>query len=266
MNGFRDEIVDTADGARLAYRARPGRDPWVLLHGLGCDASMWDGVVEALPDDVGLVIPELRGHGGSSLGWRSPSVDLWAEDVELIVRTEHLRAPAIAGLSMGGYTALAFAVVFPHLARAYALVSTAAAPDDQEGRLRRAKGLATLHASGWRAFAAGLMPKLLLESRADFPRHHDHLLSMFDRARETGLASALWALAARPDRRTALPMIQPPATVVVGAADLLTPVAAAEEIVAGLPDARLSVLPGVAHMSAMEAPKAVADALSEVGG
>ena len=116
MTALRETTIDTADGARLTYRARPGRDPWILLHGLGCDASMWDGVVAALPGDVGLVIPELRGHGGSTLGWRTPSVDLWAEDVERIVWAEKLSAPAIAGLSMGGYTALAVADGFPKLA------------------------------------------------------------------------------------------------------------------------------------------------------
>lgn len=265
MNAFRDGFVETTDGARIAYRARPGRETWVLLHGLGCDASMWDGVADALPEDVGLVLLEIRGHGRSTLGWRTPSVDLWAEDVARVVRAEGLRHPAVGGLSMGGYAALAFAVAYPHVARAYALVSTSAAPDDDAGRMRRAAGLTTLRASGWRAYATGLIPSLLLESREDFLRHRNHLMAMFDRARETGLASALWALAARPDRREVLPLILPPAAVVVGAGDVLTPPELAEEIAAALPEARLTVIPGAAHMSAMEAPKAVADALLDTG-
>jgi pimeloyl-ACP methyl ester carboxylesterase len=265
MNGFRDAFVDTADGARIAYRIRPGRDPWVLVHGLGCDASMWDGVVAALPGEIGIVLPEIRGHGASSLGWRSPSVELWAEDVALVVSAERLPAPAIGGLSMGGYAAFAFAHAHPHLARAYAFVSTSAADDDDAGRLRRAAGLASLRTAGWRAFADGLIPKLLLASHQDFARHRDQLLAMFERAREAGLASALWALAARPDRRAALAAIRRPCAVVVGAHDVLTPPSAAREIAAGLPDARLVVIPGSAHMSAMESPGAVADALLRAG-
>ena len=80
-SGLTNAHMTTEDGADIAYRIRRGRDPLVLIHGLGCDASMWDTVVAALPHDVGLVIPELRGHGGSTLGWLPPSVDQWADDV-----------------------------------------------------------------------------------------------------------------------------------------------------------------------------------------
>src|SRR6185436_21035499 len=80
-SGLAHASFTTEDGAEISYRVRRGHDPIVLIHGLGCDASMWDGVVAALPSDVGLVIPELRGHGASTLGWRAPSVDQWADDV-----------------------------------------------------------------------------------------------------------------------------------------------------------------------------------------
>ena len=260
---MREGFVSTPDGARITYRARAGRDPWILLHGLGCDATMWDGVVHALPPEVGLVVLELRGHGGSTLGWRSPSVDLWADDVLRVAGAEGLTSPALAGLSMGGYTALAVAAKSPGFARAYALIDTSASPDDDNGRLRRANGLATLRTSGWRDYAMGLLPDLLLESREDFPRHRDHLLTMFDRAREAGLVAALFALASRPDRRSLLPYLQAPCAVVVGEADRLTPVERAEEAVNALPRARLFVLPGVAHMSAMEDPRGVAEAIRE---
>jgi pimeloyl-ACP methyl ester carboxylesterase len=260
---MREGFIETPDGARVSYRARAGRDPWILLHGLGCDATMWDGVVEALPPDIGIVAVEARGHGGSTLGWKSPSVDLWADDVSRVARAEGLTSPAIAGLSMGGYTALAVAAKSPGFARAYALIDTTAAPDDDNGRLRRANGLATLRTSGWRDYAMGLLPSFLLESRDDFPRHRDHLLTMFDRAREAGLVSALYALASRPDRRSLLPFLQAPCAVVVGEADRLTPLEKAEEAVNALPRSRLFVLPGVAHLSAMEDPGGVADAIRE---
>ena len=84
-HGLTHTHFTTEDGADISYRIRRGRDPLVLIHGLGCDASMWDGVVAALPSDVALVIPELRGHGASTLGWRAPSVDQWADDVRRLL-------------------------------------------------------------------------------------------------------------------------------------------------------------------------------------
>jgi pimeloyl-ACP methyl ester carboxylesterase len=268
----------TPDGAEIAYRLRPGREPWVLLHGLGCDAGMWDAVVEEMPTDVGLLIPDLRGHGGSTLGWRPPSIDLLAEDVLALVEREGLarprgaaaaassEGPAVAGLSMGGYTALALAEARPGLARAYAFVSTQAGADDEAARGRRAEGLALLRRRGWRALLDGLMPALLAEGRPDFPRHRERMLLMFERAGDAGLAAALFALANRPDRRTVLPRLGAPAVAVVGDADRLTPPDRAREIVRGTTDARLVILPGVAHMSALEAPREVAAALASLPG
>lgn len=261
-----ESAFETPDGAVLTYRVRAGTRPLVLLHGLGCDASMWDGVVAALPRTAGILIPELRGHGGSSLGWRSPSVDLWAEDVLAIVRREGFERPLVAGLSMGGYTTLAVAASEPRLARAWGLVSTSAAPDDDAGRAKRAAGLATIRENGWRTFLGGLLPSLLARGRADGDENRVHLLRMFERAGDTGLAAALYALASRPDRRELLPLIAARAAVVVGSEDVLTAPEKAREIAGAIPRAALTVLPGVGHMSAMEAPGEVAAALSALDG
>ncbi len=261
MMGLREAIHGTRDGAEIAYRVRAGRDPWVLMHGLGCDASMWDEVVASLPGDVGLLLPECRGHGGSTLGWSIPSVDLWARDVLDLIETERLERPAVGGLSMGGYTALAVAALDPSRARAYAFISTAATADDAAARGRRAEGLATLRRSGWRAFADALLPLLLSDAHPRRDRLRRHLLAMFERAGEAGLTATLFGLAHRPDRRALLSDLAVPVVAVVGEADPLTPPARAEEIARLAPNARRIVLPATSHMSAMEAPERVAEAL-----
>ena len=251
----------TEDGADISYRIRRGHDPIVLVHGLGCDASMWDGVVEALPSDVGLVVPELRGHGASTLGWRMPSVDQWADDVVKLLREKGIEAPLIAGLSLGGYTALGIAAAHPGFARAFAFVSTSAAPDDEAGKQRRASAIAMIRRQGWRAFADALIPSLLNDNRPQFEGHREHLLSMFESTGDSGLPPTLMALAARPDRRALLLSIRVPSIVIVGAVDALTPPDRARALATGIPGARLHVLDDVAHMSAMESPQKVAGLL-----
>ena len=234
----------------------------MFLHGLGCDGTMWDAVIERLPAGVGFLVPDLRGHGDSTLGWQSPSVDLWAQDVAALIAHEGLERPAVAGLSMGGYAALALAAGFPDLARAFAFVSTSAGPDDDDGRLRRAQGLAVLRRSGWKAFATGLLPVLLSDALPGFEDRAGRLVETFERAGEAGLAATLFALANRPDRRTILPALGVPSVAIVGDADRLTPPDRAREIASAAPGCRLVILPGIAHMSAMEAPEAVAAALA----
>ena len=213
--GLERSVFTTPDGAEIAYRIRRGREWLVLMHGLGCDASMWDAVVAALPADLGLVISEIRGHGGSTLGWRVPSVDLWADDVVRLLRQKGIEAPAIAGLSLGGYTALGIAAAHPGFARAYAFISTSAAPDDEAGKHRRAAAIAMIRTKGWRAFADAMIPSLLNDNRPQFPTHREHLLAMFEHAGDSGLPPTLMALAARPDRRAMLLSIRAPSIVIV---------------------------------------------------
>ena len=222
---------------------------------------MWGGVIASFPRDRGLLIPDARGHGGSTLGWRSPTVDLWAEDVAALIEHAGIARPAVAGLSMGGYTAMALGALAPDLVRGWGFISTSAAHDDDDGRARRASALATVWSKGWREYFDGLAPSLLAAGRSDGTIHRWRLETMFVRAGDAGLASALFALAARPDRRSLLPSLRAPAAVVVGDADVLTPPDRAREIADAVPRAELTVLSGVGHMSAMESPEEVASAL-----
>ena len=251
-------VFTTPDGAEISYRIRPGRDPFVLLHALGCDATLWTGVIAALSPDVGLLIPELRGHGGSTLGWRAPSVELWADDVVRLVRQKAVEHPAIVGISMGGYVALSVAAAQPGLARGYAFVSTTAAPDDEAGKQRRAGSIATIRREGWRAYFEATLPTLLNGTRMHFAERREHLARMFARAGDSGLPQALTALAGRPDRRAMLMSIGVPTVAIVGDADEVTPPDRARAIATAIGGARLHVLEDTAHLSVLESPSKVA--------
>jgi len=68
------------------------------------------------------------------------------------------------------------------------------------------------------------------------------------------------AIMARPDSRS-LSAITCPTLVLVGDGDAATPPALSQEIAAAIPGARLVVVPDCGHMSTLERPQAVAEAL-----
>lgn len=261
MSALAGAVFTTPDGAEIAYKIRPGRDTFVLLHALGCDASLWAGVIAALSPDVGLLIPEMRGHGGSTLGWRAPSVELWADDVIRLLRQKAIAAPAIVGISLGGYVALSIAAAQPSLARGYGLVSTTAAPDDEAAKQRRAAAIAQVRRDGWRAYLDEQAPRLLNATRMHAAERREHLTRMFARAGDTGLPPTLMALAARPDRRPLLMSIGVPTVAIVGAQDEITPPDRARAIATAIGGARLHVLDDTAHLSVLESPSKVAGVL-----
>jgi pimeloyl-ACP methyl ester carboxylesterase len=77
----------------------------------------------------------------------------------------------------------------------------------------------------------------------------------------TGLVAAQETISLRSDSRATLATIDVPTLVIVGELDVITPPADAETMVAGLADARLVVLPGAGHLTPIERPKEVGEAV-----
>ncbi len=69
------------------------------------------------------------------------------------------------------------------------------------------------------------------------------------------------AIMGRPDNRPLLPSINCPTLVLVGREDALTPPELSQEIAAGIPGAKLEIIPDCGHLSTMERPEAVNRAL-----
>lgn len=256
MNSFREQTHRTHDGAEIAYRVREGRDPWVLLHALACDSTLWDEVVRALSQDVGLVVPEMRGHGGSTPGWELPSIDRFAADVLEILEVEKIVSPGVAGVSMGGYVALGMGALAPRIARRWVFVSCHARAEDDDGRTGRALALGLVDRQGWSGWVEPAIPRWTAS------RQHDkHLEGMAGRAGDSGLTLALLALANRPDRRDVLPRLTQPVTAVWGELDPITQRTWVAEIAEGVPHGRLVVVPAASHLVPLDAPGALAELL-----
>jgi pimeloyl-ACP methyl ester carboxylesterase len=95
-----------ANGIRIHYlRTGGGRPPVVLLHGLTGSGACWTPLARALEDGFDVVMPDARGHGGSSAPDRGYRYDDLAGDVVGLVRGLELSRPVLLGHSMGGMTA-----------------------------------------------------------------------------------------------------------------------------------------------------------------
>jgi pimeloyl-ACP methyl ester carboxylesterase len=83
--------------------------------------------------------------------------------------------------------------------------------------------------------------------------------AMADAQDPEAVAGAVEALAGRADRRPDLAAMDMPALVIASSEDVLTPPALSEAMVAAMPDARLHVMDGAGHLSALERPAEWAD-------
>jgi pimeloyl-ACP methyl ester carboxylesterase len=109
-------------GTLAAYRW-PGDGPTVLAaHGITSNHRSWGLVAEALGGDVTLVAPDLRGRGRSNRHPGPYGVADQADDLAAILDHLSEHAAVVAGHSMGGFVATAFAERHPQRALALVLV------------------------------------------------------------------------------------------------------------------------------------------------
>ena len=162
----------------------------------------------------------------------------------------------LGGLSMGGYTALAFARLFPESLRALILCDTRAEADNAEGKANRNKMIETVESEGAAPIVDQMLPKLLGETtqkeRADVVKTIHDLASGQS---ATAIANALRALRDRPDACDLLPQITVPTLVIVGDEDSITPPSMSQTLADNIPNAQLKIIPQAGHLSNIEQPE-----------
>src|ERR1700726_3746562 len=101
------------DGTRLAYtlHEHPAAGARIaLVHSLAMDRWFWRPVAERLAANASVLIHDCRGHGHSDKLPGSVTVDLHADDLADLTDQLGWRTVMVAGASMGGCIALAFAI------------------------------------------------------------------------------------------------------------------------------------------------------------
>jgi len=225
--------------------------PLVLLHAFPLDAGLWSGVIPELAADRTVVTPEFPGLGGAP-GRADASVDGFADDVAALIAGLPGGRAAVGGLSLGGYVALALAARHPERVAALVLSNTRAEPDTEEAAAGRHASAAAVRAGGYPEFLDGFVPRMV--APGDMAALHA-TRAIADAQDPEAVARALEALAGRADRRPDLAAMDMPALVIAGSEDGLTPPALSEAMVAAMPDARLHVIGGSGHLTALERPE-----------
>ncbi|MBM4071297.1 MAG: alpha/beta fold hydrolase [Planctomycetes bacterium] len=245
-------------GIALEYRDEGKGPTVVLLHGFPLCSAMWRPQIAALQKDYRVIVPDLRGFGGSTPVADAPSLEQMADDVGGLLDALRIAEPVVlGGLSMGGYAALAVARRYPGRLRGLILADTRAEPDDAQGKANRDAMIDFARANDARAVIDKMLPRLLAEKTlAARPEVVQEIRDMAAAQEIDGIVGALKVLRDRPDARPGLASIRVPTLVVVGSEDALTPPAMAETLAAGIADATLVIIPGAGHMSNLEEPEA----------
>jgi pimeloyl-ACP methyl ester carboxylesterase len=132
LEGFETRELETG-GTRVAYAVGGDGAPLVLVHGLGGTVENWRALAPALAARHRVLVPDLPGHGSSSLLPEARDVDALSDAVLGIVDAEELRDSVWVGHSLGGLVALRAAVLRPDLARGLVLAAAAGIGSSSRG-------------------------------------------------------------------------------------------------------------------------------------
>src|SRR5204862_4816250 len=109
--GAHDACYNPTMQSNLHHIERGSGPTVVLLHGFPLDSRVFESQLADLSDKYRVVIPDLPGFGQSRSD-ESFTIDSQAESVHAYLKQINALPCVLAGLSMGGYIALAFTQKF----------------------------------------------------------------------------------------------------------------------------------------------------------
>jgi pimeloyl-ACP methyl ester carboxylesterase len=270
MPDVEESTVRTDDGAELAVAVcGPETGPMVVLvHCWTGDRRVWGPVASRLAATHRVVLYDHRGHGRSTVGGAGLTLDALADDLRAVLDHVDARGAVVAGHSMGGMTAQAFAVRHPEVLRdrvaGLVLVGTAC------------DGLGT----GTAGLPPGAVSTAVTDALLRRPRvgrllvrnavgdvcataHLDAVIETFVATPGHVRADLLRTMHAM-DLSAGLAAVDLPVVILSGTKDQITPPARSRRMAEVLPQARLVALPGAGHMLPWEELDRVTETIAEV--
>jgi len=241
------------DGMRLAYQIDGPDDapPLVLVNSIGTNLHMWDAQVELLSSRLRIVRYDTRGHGASDVPVGPYTLDQLGLDLLALLDELRIEQANICGLSLGGITALWFALAYPHRIARAVFANTAARIGTTESWDTRIEAVQT---GGMAAILDAALARFLSANfRQQHPETTRTIRTMIEATNPVGYIAACAALR-NADLRARLHKIRTPSLILGGALDESTPPAQSHELHAGISGSQLTIFDDVAHLSNVERP------------
>ncbi len=267
----------TLHGHRRAF-VKVGQGPaLLLLHGLGCDHTTWEPVIDSLAKRYTVIAPDLLGHGRSDKPRADYSLGGYANGMRDLLTVLGIDTVTVIGHSFGGGVAMQFAYQFPERTERLMLVASGGLGPEVSPAIRavttpgfhQLMGLLTL--PGVRhAGMAGL--RALSQTPFKSTRDLDEVAEIFDSFKDPRARAAIrhvvravvdWrgqivTMSDRAYLTEAMPM-----GVIWGRDDQVIPVRHANNAAALAADARVEVIPNAGHFPHKDHPHRFAKIVHE---
>ena len=230
----------------------------LLIHPFPFDGRLWGTVAQNLGAKNYVLVPNLRGCGQTDLGSDEPDLNLLAEDLIELAEIEKLEHLVLAGISLGGYVAMALARIKPELISGLVLLDTKAGVDSTEAKENRHRIAAQMQSTG-RA-KVSLFAEQMIENvvgrftHENRPQVVTQVKNWILAAKPETIAWLQLAMAERPDSFSTLATLNIPTLLIRGAQDVISSAQDFALMQKNLRQAIYVEIPNVGHLPPVEDP------------
>ncbi|MGY0693217.1 2-succinyl-6-hydroxy-2,4-cyclohexadiene-1-carboxylate synthase [Virgibacillus sp. FSP13] len=242
----------TVDDASYWYERTGEGPPVVMLHGFTGSSQTWRKIVEAWQDTFELITIDLPGHGKTNT--ETPrTMEMCSQDIKKFLNHLRLTSVHLVGYSMGGRTALTFAMMFPSYVQSLTLESSSPGLEDvseREKRVNHDTDLATkIENEGVTAFVDFWENIPLFQTQQNLPPNLKQEIRAERLAQsETGLSQSLLYMGtgAQPSWWGSLEQLAMPVLLIVGNLDEKF-LRLNKKMQKSLPNGRLTIVENAGH-------------------
>lgn len=249
------DLYITINNLKIYYNdIGQGTVPVIFLHGFPFDKSMWNEQLEALKSTHRLIAVDIRGFGKSIDEKSALNIELFTEDLILLMEELNIERAIICGLSMGGYIALDAIKRFPERFDALILCDTQCIADSSEAKAKR-DTIEEIKNDGSAAFKNKFIKSIFYsETLKNKLSLVDELRMVVNANSDKVIKAGLLALANRSETCSVLENIKVPTLIICGREDEVTPLAQSESMHKNIEKSTLRIIEKSGHVSNLERP------------
>ncbi|MBO1005884.1 2-succinyl-6-hydroxy-2,4-cyclohexadiene-1-carboxylate synthase [Pseudogracilibacillus auburnensis] len=248
MNDNLIAVEDTTYG----YTKQGSGEPIVLLHGFTGSSKTWENVVPNLAKEYQVITIDLPGHGRTT-GSSPKTMEAFCRDLKQMLIFLQIETCHLLGYSLGGRTALSFAMYYPETVKTLILESASPGLKTEEERKARiekdAKLAEQIMVNGVASFVHYWENIPLFQSQKRLPQDVRDKIRM-ERMKQTeeGLANSLLYMGTgkQPSWWKQLQQVIVPVLLIAGAKDQKF-VQITKEMDSQIKDAQLSIIKDTGH-------------------
>ncbi len=252
-----EQFIMANDTALRISDSGRGETTLALLHGYLESLEVWEDLAKRLAPYYRIVAIDIPGHGISQVRGEVHTMDFVADTLQAVLEKLGVRRCFLAGHSMGGYAAEAFAERHSDMLQGLILFHSTPNADTEQKKADRLREIELIRADKKELLASQFAPKgFAEENRRRLRDRIGQLEELTAATDDDGIVALLRGMIERRDMNDMLHALQVPQLFIFGRMDGFISVETAERLAAAHPQAEVAWLEHSGHMGFWEEPEA----------